>query len=45
MILARENRAEEHSPWAIIIVREALHPHLVLDIVPATNSPMCPTLE
>jgi hypothetical protein len=44
-MLAKENMAEEHSPCAIIIVREADHPHVELDIVPAIRSPIWPTDE
>lgn len=44
-MLARENSAEEQSPWATIIVREADQPHEEFDMVPATNSPICPTEE
>lgn len=45
MIFASENKAEEHRPWAIIIVSEAAQPQEVLDIVPATKRPICPTEE
>lgn len=44
-MLAKEKRAEEHKPCAIIIVIEEFHPQFVLDIVPATSSPIWPTEE
>lgn len=45
VLFARENIAEEHRPWAIIIVRAALHPHRLFDIAPIITRPMCPTEE
>lgn len=37
--------AEEQSPWAIIMVSAALHPHIELDIIPAITRPIWPTEE
>lgn len=45
MLLAMANRAEEQSPWAIIMARAPWCPHKVLVIRPAVSSPMCPTEE
>ena len=45
VIFAIANKAEEHNPWAIIIVREASHPHVDPDINPVIISPICPTDE
>jgi len=39
-MFAKENIADEHRPWAIIIVKAADQPHVVFDIVPATKRPM-----
>jgi len=39
-ILAKENRAEDLKPWAIIIVRAPINPQDVLDSIPASISPM-----
>lgn len=44
-ILANENKADEHRPWAIIINRAPLIPHEECVIIPATIIPMCPTEE
>ena len=45
IIFAIANKADEHSPCAIIMVREASHPHIVLDIKPAIIRAICPTDE
>lgn len=45
VMLARENIAEEHRPWAIIIVKAEDQPQVELDMVPAIKSPICPTEE
>jgi hypothetical protein len=44
-MFANENIADEHRPCAIIINRVPPIPHVEIDIVPATISPMCPTEE
>jgi hypothetical protein len=44
-MFANENMADEHNPCAIIINSVPLIPHVVIDIVPATIKPMCPTDE
>lgn len=44
-MLASANKEEELIPWASIIVKDAFHPHVELDIRPATNRLMCPTEE
>jgi len=38
--LARANKPEEQSPWAIIIPRLPFQPHEVLESVPAVRRPM-----
>lgn len=44
-MLASLNRADEHSPWAIIIRSAPVNPQDVMDMVPATRIPICPTDE
>jgi len=44
-MFARANNADEHSPCAIIRVKALFQPQEVLDIIPAVNSPICPTDE
>lgn len=44
-MFAITNSADDLSPWAIIIAREACIPHLVFEFIPATTNPMCPTEE
>ena len=44
-MLARTNRADEHRPWAIIIIRPPERPHFVLVDMPANIMPICPTEE
>lgn len=44
-ILAKEKRADEHSPWAIIITRELSHPQTEVVIIPAVNKAICPIDE
>lgn len=44
-MLARTNRAEEHKPWAIIIIKPPHSPHFVLVDIPASIIPICPTDE
>lgn len=44
-MFAKAKRAEEHKPWAIIIVKDASQPQVVADINPAITSPICPTEE
>lgn len=39
-ILARENKAEDLNPWAIIMVREPINPQEVLDSIPVNISPI-----
>lgn len=45
VMFARQNIAEDTRPWAIIIARPPYIPNEVLDITPATISPICPTDE
>lgn len=45
VIFASENRADDDSPWAIIIKDAPIRPHTEFDIVPASISPICPTEE
>lgn len=45
VMFARQNIAEEDSPWAIIIVRAALHPQEVFLIIPRISNPIWPTDE
>lgn len=40
-----ENIAEDTRPWAIIIARDPIHPHKVLDIKPEIRIPIWPTEE
>jgi uncharacterized membrane protein len=40
LIFAMQNRADDLSPWAIIIARLACIPSLELDSIPATINPM-----
>jgi hypothetical protein len=42
---ARINRADEHRPWAIIIISPPHIAQLVLVMILANISPMCPTEE
>lgn len=44
-IFARINRAEEHSPWATMIIRAPDMPHELLDTIPASINPIWPTEE
>jgi hypothetical protein len=44
-MLANENKADDDRPWAIIISRPPIKPHFVLDNMPASINPMCPTEE
>lgn len=44
-MLAKENRADDLNPWAIIIVSDPINPQDVLDNIPVNISPMCPTEE
>lgn len=44
-VLARENRADETSPWAIINMRAPFRPHVVWENMPAATILMCPTDE
>lgn len=44
-MLARANIAEEQRPCATMRDSAPDQPHCVFDIVPAINSPMCPTDE
>lgn len=44
-MLAKINRAEDLSPWAIIIIRALDKPHSEFDNMPASISPICPTDE
>lgn len=44
-MFAITNRAEDLSPWAIIIARAAWNPQFDVISAPATISPMCPTEE
>lgn len=44
-IFARAKRADEHNPWAIIIMRAPDIPHDVLESIPASIKPICPTEE
>ena len=43
--LAKINRADEHSPWAIIIIRPPHIAQLELVKILASISPICPTDE
>lgn len=43
--MARQNRADETKPWAIIIARLPYIPVVVLDMIPAVIRPICPTDE
>jgi hypothetical protein len=45
VILARENRAEEHSPWASIIVKEPYQPQRLVVRRAAVKRAICPTEE
>jgi hypothetical protein len=45
VILASLNRADDTSPWAIIIASLPYRPIVVFDITPAINKPICPTDE
>lgn len=44
-IFAIIKRADEHRPWAIIIIRAPVIPHVDRVRAPAINSPICPTEE
>ncbi len=44
-MFANKNIAEEHKPWANIIVSAPLQPHLEHVIIPAMSSPICPIDE
>lgn len=44
-MFAKENRQEEHRPWAINIIRAPCQPHEVLDIIPPVATPMWLTEE
>jgi len=44
-MFAKINRAEDLSPWAIIIIRALDNPHRELDIIPASINPIWPTDE
>lgn len=44
-MFARENRQEEHSPWASSIINAPCHPQAVLDMIPAVAIPICLTDE
>jgi hypothetical protein len=39
------NRADDLSPWATIIISAPVMPQEVLDSIPVSISPMCPTDE
>jgi hypothetical protein len=39
-MLAKENRAEDLNPWAIIIVSDPINPHDELDNIPASINPI-----
>jgi len=45
LILANENRADEHSPWATIISKVPLIPQFEIVSVPEIISPIWPTDE
>lgn len=44
-MFAIANKAEEHSPWASIIINAPSQPHVVFVIEAATTRPICPTEE
>ena len=44
-VLARENKAEETSPWAIINISAPFIPHFVSEKIAAATMLMCPTEE
>lgn len=43
--MANLNNADEHKPWAIIIISAPPIPHIEFDIMPASISPIWPTDE
>lgn len=45
VIFAKANKAEEHSPCAIIKAIAPCHPQAELDMAPTVSSPIWPTLE
>lgn len=44
-MLARENIADEHRPWATIISNAPVIPHEDMDRAPASIRAICPTDE
>ena len=44
-IFAKINRAEDDSPWAIIIIIAPLIPHFLMERTPAISNPIWPTEE
>lgn len=44
-MFARQKRAEEVNPWAIIRIKAPVNPQGVLIKIAAATSPMCPTEE
>lgn len=42
---ARENRAGDESPWASIMARAPLQPHVDMDVIAAITSPIWATDE
>lgn len=42
-VFARAKSPDDASPWAIIIVKAACHPHVVFDMMPANRGPICVT--
>jgi len=39
-VFARAKSPEDASPWAIIIVSVACHPHVVFVMIPANSGPI-----
>jgi len=44
-MLARENKQDEHNPWAISIAKAPCHPHNEFDKIPPVASHICLTEE
>lgn len=44
-MFAITNSADDLSPWAIIMAREACIPQFEFEFIPATINPICPTEE